>query len=225
MLKVLRKSSSVCIYCFISLFLMTVEVEASQFIPLPVQKQLDESTNFIFGEVRSKKSYISGKMIYTNYFIHVLSSDERDRSLVNTLIKVRALGGQVGDKGMLVSGSLRLSVGEDIALMLTEKTDFYYAPNMKLGSFKVIEKDGKRLLLNNAFPKDLSMQVDFESHFSDKTAIIKPAKTEDKNVKRKRTPSSNESEPTDKISFSFQLLAFIFLTLSALFFIRKREEK
>jgi hypothetical protein len=127
-------------------------VFATTFIPVPIKRQIADSTGIVEGEVFSSEAIIddSGKIV-TKVFIRA------DKWIgvkpLGEYLEVYYPGGQVGDKVQTVHGSPKFGSGERVVLLLKNDQEKNWIQNLALGKF-MVKKYGKTdIIINSIFPK------------------------------------------------------------------------
>jgi len=136
---------------FILLSLMSYNVFATSFVPVPIKKQIFESTGVVQGEVISSEPVEdeNGKIL-TKIFIRA-DKWVGVKPSENTLT-VYSPGGQIGDRRMEVHGSAKFEFGEQVVLFLKEYQGKYWVQNLALGKYVVKNFGNKKIMINTIFP-------------------------------------------------------------------------
>lgn len=213
---------------------------ATTFVPLPIKKQIVDSSAVIKGEVINTSSYedASGKIV-SKVFIRV------DRWIgvtpKNNHIEVLYPGGQVGDRVQLVHGSPTFISGEKVVLLLKENSNKLWIQNLALGKFMIKRYGSTEVIINSVFPNHPKVgqialnsfytltsnikQKDFQIRFKDKYELEVDKQKIVKFSKQRRKIASI-SNPKDKAGEKLNIawLLIILGIMGAFFtFIRKKQ--
>lgn len=102
---------------FLFLVMMASVAQGTTMLALSLKELTDNADAVVIGRCTGKRVFKSGNMIYTEYIIQV---EETIKGSVGRELKVVQPGGELGGKGVRVSGVARLSLQED-ALLFLEK--------------------------------------------------------------------------------------------------------
>jgi len=184
---------------------------ATLFIPIPIEKQLEESNGVIRGSYLGKnyKKLSTGEVVTEATFKVDYSSGLKRSDLLNpNNFKVLVPGGVWEGIVYQVYGSPTFSLGEESVLLLTKNAEGFSVTNMSLGKYKIYKEDGELYLSSEVFPEHPVLgSVRFtkfqealwsaygeglHQNFEDK-AVIAIGSSDSKNNSTGRAPSSISS--------------------------------
>jgi len=129
---------------------LALPAAATIMVPLSLAELTQDSSLIVRGRVRDRSAAWDDQhqKIYTTAVIDILDTVWSKRS-VGLQIKVRTLGGEVGDLGMKVAGTPDLKVGEEVLLFLREDSKVpaeFAVIGMNQGRFTVFQDSTGRVM-------------------------------------------------------------------------------
>jgi hypothetical protein len=94
----------------------------------------------------------------TIYTTHTLRVERVVKGEAVSVLRVRQMGGRVGDRELTVAGNARIKPGERVLLVLRENPGFYTLVGMSQGKWSVRKIDGKDHAFRGAALGDLPKQ-------------------------------------------------------------------
>jgi hypothetical protein len=141
-------------------------VFATTFIPVPIKRQLAESSGVVEGEIINSEAIIddSGKII-TKVFLRadkwIGVKPEAGH------LEIYYPGGQVGDRVQNVHGTPKFDNGEKVVILLKNNKEKNWIQNLALGKFMVQKYGTTEIIINSVFPKNPKVgQMTLESFYS-----------------------------------------------------------
>ena len=117
-------------------FFLPLFAQAVVMIPLNLDKLTQKADIIVLGHCIDKQVYESGKMIWTEYTIRVYEVLKGDAKIKE--VKVRQPGGEVGERGIKVSGTVSFLPLEESLLFLKKTSSGAYQPvGWAQGKFKL----------------------------------------------------------------------------------------
>lgn len=144
---------------------VALEVSATTFQPMPLERLIEESNRAAEVELKSKKSFMNKiGMIMTEFTFSVGESYNLDTSdLDGEYLKITMTGGTVNGVTSFIDGAPEFAVGEKSFLLLKKIESKIYLSNFTMGKYKIKEQDGKVVYVSTVFPADAELgQVEKE---------------------------------------------------------------
>lgn len=138
-----------------------LQVHATTFQSMPLEKLIEESNGAAEVELKDKKSFMNKMgMILTEYIFNVGESYNVDNSdLDGEFLKITMTGGTVNGVTSFIDGAPEFLIGEKSFLLLKKIESKIYISNFTLGKYKIEEKDGKVFYVSSVFPNDSDIGV------------------------------------------------------------------
>jgi hypothetical protein len=140
--------------CFLVLFIN--DSYATLFVPLPIDKQVEEANAAAEVKLESARSFRDDRgMTMTEYRFNVLDSfslapeDLDAGQLVMTM-----MGGTFEGMTSYIDGAPKFQIGKRNFLLLKKIQSKYYLSNFTLGQYDIVLVDGKDVLVSEVFPQD-----------------------------------------------------------------------
>ncbi len=129
---------------FLGLFLHPQGGQATVLIKLELENLVAHADAVVQGEVLSSRSYLTpdGRSIETESILKVEQRLQINGDKDGQTVKVRTLGGKVGDIRMHVPGSPRLKKGQSVLLFLTQRGGHNWVLGMNQGVFDLATGPG-----------------------------------------------------------------------------------
>ncbi len=127
---------------------------ATMFIPLPIDKQVDEATSAVEAKLSSSRVFKneSGQTV-TEYSFDVLKSyNFSSNESENKQLKLTMLGGTYNGITSKIDGAPQFNENEKTFLLLKTVDSKIYLSNFTLGKYKIQEIDGKTYYVSEVFP-------------------------------------------------------------------------
>jgi hypothetical protein len=216
-------------------------VFATTFIPVPIKRQIAESTGIVEGEVLNSEAIIdeNGKIV-TKIFI------KADKWIgvqpTSGHLEVFFPGGIVGDRVQNVHGAPKFNFGEHVVLLLKNNNSKNWIQSLALGKFMVKKYGTTDIIINSVFPKhpkvgqmtlksfySLASRIKnrpFKERFKDKYELqVEKDNVNFSGKKRGRSIASVKSFETKQIEneTSTKWILFLFGILGVLFTISRRK--
>lgn len=124
-----------------ALMLVTASAQAAVIVYLPLDDLVRNADAVVHGKVLKSQAFkdASGERIYTRHTVQV---KEYLNGKGDETVSVVTMGGELEDIGQLVPGEARLTVGEEVVLVLAKAQSDYVVYNMAQGQFALrLEKD------------------------------------------------------------------------------------
>lgn len=226
------------------LILMTSFAYSTVFVPVPIKKQLRESTGVVQGEVINFESLEedNGKII-TKVFLRAdkwigLEAD-------HGFLEVYLPGGQIGDQILKVEGAPKFEIGEKVVLLLKNYKGKNWVQNLALGKYMVRKYGSTEIMINSVFPEHPEVGQMTLNSFYDLVYNVKSAKLNErfrdkyeiqaerssfelKNERQARDIASiktEEEKETDNKASTLWVLFFFGLLGLMLRFVRKKQSE
>lgn len=133
------------------LSLFSVVARATQFIPLSIDKQVDEADFAVEATLQAQKVYKnSNGLIMSDYTFRVNESFGFNESEFH----LDMLGGTYEGVTTMIDGAPHFSPGEAVFLLLKKVESKIYLSNFTLGQYKIIEREGKTFYRSEVFSHD-----------------------------------------------------------------------
>lgn len=127
------------------LLLVASAALASLNTPTSPEQLVRESHRIVIGTVTTQKMFWNEAhdRIHTEFTIQV---DRNLKGDPERPVSVRILGGHVGDRELVVSGTPKLEVGEKVLLFLKDRIEFHAVTHMALGKWSIRTIDGVEMV-------------------------------------------------------------------------------
>ena len=137
---------SVRVTLLLFIMLLSAPAFAAVTIEMPLDDLIRNADAVVHGTVKVSKSFREqgDSRINTEHTIEV---KEYLKGAGETRIKVRTLGGEVGDFGQLVPGEARFKQDEEVVLCLVKDKEAYVVLSLAQGKFRVDRPEGKEPVL------------------------------------------------------------------------------
>ena len=235
------------IYFLCNILLFINVSNATLFVPLSFEKQVEEANSAAEVKLDNSRSFRDERgMIMTEYRFNIsesynLAAEELDGGqLVITM-----LGGTVDGVTTSIDGAPKFEAGKRNFLLLKKIQSKFYLSNFTLGQYEIVIADGKEMLVSEVFPldpkvgriaKDKLVEIIKEkwkisSTLESKSSLV-IANLDEKKVNERaesakieaRSPAQDESTPEGTPLFFWWALAFV-TGFFSLFFIKLNTHK
>ena len=135
-------------------FLTISYLQATTFVPLPLDRQLKTSYGAIHAiyQGSSYKKLSSGDVVTSASFKILETAGIKNHEIINKNdFKVLYPGGKWQGLVYRVPGAPTFKEGEEVVLLLNKGSRGFMINNLKMGKYEVFEEDGKRFLGSSAF--------------------------------------------------------------------------
>lgn len=182
------------------LFIIPQLVYSTTFIPVPIKKQIVDSSGVVEGEVLNTESFEdkNGRII-TKVFL------KADKWIgvkpKHGHLEVYYPGGQVGDRVQKVHGAPSFEMGEKVVLLLKNNEEKNWVQNLALGKYMIKKYGSTNIIINTVYPKHPKVgQMTLESFYS-LASRIKESKFEErfKDKYELQVEKNNKSFDSNKI--------------------------
>jgi hypothetical protein len=134
---------------FLAIFLCTAN--ATQFIPLSIEKQVDEADFAVEATLQAHTVYRnSASAIMTDYSFIINESF----GLTEKELHLDLPGGTLDGVTSMVDGAPNFEEGKKVFLLLKKVESKIYLSNFTLGEYKIVEIDGKTFYQSTVFSND-----------------------------------------------------------------------
>ena len=235
-------------FLIITCILFPSFLKATLLKPLSIEEHLTNSSAVIHGHYKeklgSKKDSTTG-FIFTEHSLDLIATAGlNEREIPDH--KFVTHGGEYEGITQEIEGSPTFNKGEEVVLLLRKTRSGYVVNNLSLGKYEVTSRDGRKILVNSAFPgNDTLSNISLDQfngyvqgRFGHELAEIKKTvfhhsnstdKSEIKKEKSSReSPSStHETQERELASFSSKspvlILVAISVVLGLLFYWRRKQ--
>lgn len=158
---------------FMFLTLWITQAFGTTFIPVPIKKQVLESSGIVKGAVVTVNAEEDEKgRIITRVFLRA------DKWIgvkpISNHLEIFYPGGQLGDRVQLVHGTPKFNEGEKVVLLLKENNEKLWIQNLALGKFMIKKYGTLDVLINSVFPNNPKVgQIPLSSFYELATNIKK----------------------------------------------------
>ena len=143
-----------CMFCFLFLFL-NVSM-ATIFVPLSIEKQIEEANSAAEVKLETSRAFRDERgMIMTEYRFNVLDSYSLPpEDLEGGVLSITMMGGTFEGVTSMIDGAPKFQVGKRNFLLLKKIQFKFYLSNFTLGQYDIVVVDGKDMLVSEVFPLD-----------------------------------------------------------------------
>ncbi|MBY0416034.1 MAG: hypothetical protein K2Q18_17820 [Bdellovibrionales bacterium] len=141
---------------FFATCFLAFQAMATTFVPIPLEKLIDESNSAAEVELKAKKSYMNQVgLIFTEYTFSLIDSyNLASGDLEGEVLKLTMTGGSVNGVTSYIDGAPEFEVGEKSFLLLKKVESKLYLSNFTMGKYKIEESNGKKIFISSVFPND-----------------------------------------------------------------------
>lgn len=217
---------------------------ATTYLPIPLEKQLKESSGVIRGKYigKSYKRLPSGKIVTELSFKVSHSAGVPPRYFVHKSdFKVLVPGGIWQDIVYQVEGAPKFEVNKEVVVLVKKSSMGYWVSNLALGKYSLVRKRGEEFLVSDIFPHhpklgrvdNIDFEIYVEKRFGEKFAQLNSKENRVfskiranslKKKQKKRYIASEQLEYNEQESKTTSAWLVVFLAiLGAVFTIFKRR--
>lgn len=134
------------------LALVSFSVRATVFSPVPIKRQIKESTGFVKGQVLSlsvEDHQELGKV--TRVFLRADAWNGEE--VKNNHIEIFYPGGEAGPESVRVHGAPKFTPGEKVVVFYNEREKKNWVSNLGLGKFSIKKLGQVEFMVNDIFPR------------------------------------------------------------------------
>lgn len=220
------------------LSLLSVVASATQFIPLSIDKQVEEADFAVEATLQSRKIYKnSNGLIMSDYTFRVNESFGFNESEFHLDMP----GGTFEGVTTMVDGAPNFPLHQVIFLLLKKVESKIYLSNFTLGQYKIIEIDGKKFYRSEVFSHDpqigiiskekMKLLMSEKWNYTSNTPAKKPSlekivkqQSAEKILKQQeRLPAQAVPQEGSSLDWKLIIAGFCFLILAFLFLVKKKK--
>ncbi len=142
---------------FFSVLIITISINGLVVEKATLEEITQESHVVVHGKIINKVSMWEGKQI--NTYLTVAVIEVAKGNSVTSTIKVKQMGGTVGNYSSEISGQPNYEVGDEVFFFLVDWKGNYWIHSIALGGYSVIETAGVKYAVNGFNNIELTQPV------------------------------------------------------------------